>query len=78
MLMVVTIVLRVFPSSKEGRRASFVSTEVKLNKDQPVTTDIFVYASQVSSQTHKLARGISFLKPDELIQEGDVINAIPL
>jgi len=76
--MVTTIVLRIFPSGKDGRRASFSSSELKINKDKPVVSDIFASTTQVSPSTHKLARGISFLKPPDVIEEGEIINAIPL
>ena len=71
----VTIVLRVFPS---GRRGSFSSIELKINKDRVFIADVFSASTQVSPTTHKLARGISFLKATDELGDNEIINAIPL
>jgi hypothetical protein len=73
----ITISLRIFPSSIGGRRVSFISKEIKINKATATVKDIFDIEKDLSIDSYKLARGITFLKLENTIENGDSINAIP-
>jgi hypothetical protein len=70
--------IRHFPSSKEGRRASFVSKEIIININSPTVKNLFENYKDISQSTHKVARGITYLKLEDLLIEGEILNIIPI
>ena len=72
------ISIRHFPSSKEGRRASFISKEIIITVKNPTVNDLFKSYTEISPSTHKVARGITYLVLEEPLFEGDILNIIPI
>lgn len=75
------VTIRKFPSLKEGRRASFMAIDVnvEITKDKvPTVEDLFNSDKTISPTTHKVARGITYLKLSEPIISGEILNVIPL
>jgi len=70
--------LRHFPSTKEGRRASFVAKEVIITAKNPTVNDLFKSYTEISPSTHRVARGITYLVLEEPLFEGDILNIIPI
>ncbi len=88
----ITIYLRIFPSGKNGRRGSFVSHKLKIDKDIATVKDIFSINKEVFSkgpkcssgsldplkEGYKIARGITFLNLYDKIEDEENLNAIPV
>jgi len=74
----ITIYLRIFPSGKNGRRGSFISREIKIDKLNPIVKDIFSYNKEISEDGYKIARGVSFLNLHDKIEDEENLNAIPI
>ena len=72
------ILIRHFPSTKEGRRASFTSKEIIINVNCPTVKSLFEQYKEIDISTHKVARGISYLKLEDSLVEGDILNIIPI
>jgi len=73
-----TIYLRIFPSGKNGRRGSFVSRKLKIEKDIATVKDIFSIDKEVTQEGYKIARGINFLNLHDKIEDEENLNAIPI
>ena len=70
--------LRHFPSTKEGRRASFVAKEVIITAKNPTVNDLFKSYTEISPSTHRVARGITYLVLEDSLIEGEILNIIPI
>ena len=70
------VIIRHFPSTKEGRRASFVSKEIILNV--PTVKSLFEQYKEIDPSTNKVARGITYLKLEDSLVEGEILNIIPI
>lgn len=53
------------------------STDTKKNSTITVK-EFFNQVKSISYSTHKLAKGILFLSLEDTIQDGDILNAIPI
>ena len=73
----ITISLKIFPNSIKGRRGSFIGKEIKINNVNPTVKDIFEAEQEITIDSYKIARGITFLKVEDTIENGDSFNAIP-
>jgi hypothetical protein len=70
--------LRHFPSTKEGRRASFIAKEVTINVKNPSVNDLFKSYTEITPSTHRVARGITYLQLTDILIEGEILNIIPI
>ena len=73
----ITISLKIFPNPIKGRRGSFIGKEIKINNVNPTVKDIFEVEQEITIDSYKIARGITFLKVEDTIENGDSFNAIP-
>jgi hypothetical protein len=72
------ISIRHFPSTKEGRRASFVAKEVIINGKIPTVKSLFEQYTEITHSTHRVARGITYLNLEDSLIEGEILNIIPI
>jgi hypothetical protein len=72
------ISIRHFPSTKEGRRASFVAKEVIINVKNPTVKSLFEQYTEIAHSTHRVARGITYLQLTDSLIEGEILNIIPI
>jgi hypothetical protein len=72
------VTIRQFPSSKEGRRASFIAKDLTINVKSPTVNDLFKNYTEISPSTHKVARGVTYLKLEDLLIEGEILNIISI
>ncbi len=72
------ISIRHFPSSKEGRRASFVVKEITINVKNPNVKNLFDQYTNITPSTHRVARGTTYLKLEDSLVEGEVLNIISI
>ena len=72
------VTIRHFPSTKEGRRASFIAKDLTINVKSPSVKSLFENYTEISPSTHKIARGITYLKLEDLLIEGEILNVIPI
>jgi len=70
--------LRHFPSTKEGRRASFIAKEVTISVKNPSVKDLFEQYTEITPSTHRVARGITYLQLADSLIEGEILNIIPI
>ncbi len=70
--------IRHFPSTKEGRRTSFVSKEIIITIKNPTVNDLFKSYTEISPSTHRIARAITYLNLEDLLVEGEILNIIPI
>jgi hypothetical protein len=68
------VTIRVFP---KNRRASFSSREVQLNSPTPTVEDLFKTTSDLSIEDYIISRGTSFLKPNDILINGETLNIMP-
>jgi hypothetical protein len=68
------IILRIFPAN---RRGSFSSREIIVAKSIPTVNDIFELCKDLDKNS-RVARGITYLKNDDKLEEGEVLNIIPV
>jgi len=73
----ITISLKIFPNPIKGRRGSFVGKSIQINTLNPIVKDIFDTETEITIDSYKIARGVSFLKLEDKIEDGDSFNAIP-
>jgi hypothetical protein len=70
--------LRHFPSTKEGRRASFIVKEITINVKNPSVKDLFEQYREIIPSTHRVARGVTYLQLTDTLIEGEILNIITI
>jgi len=68
------ITIRIFP---KNRRASFSSREVHIDMEKPTVLDLFKHCSDLSIDDYIISRGITFIKPNDSLINGETLNIMP-
>jgi len=69
------IIIRIFPKD----RISNVTIEnIVINSSKPTGSDVFNILTSITPQSYKLARGTRFIKDDNVLVDGETLNAFPI
>lgn len=76
------ISLRFFPTTSEGRRGSLITSEVTIHPPDRIhlvrVKDFFQQHPEYNPSKIRLARMTQFLQLDDILEEGDILNVLPV